>query len=495
MSITRRSVVATLTGGSAAFAAQRRKPNFLFLVADDHAGYVLGADGDKLAQTPNLDRLASQGTRFSAHYCNSPVCTPSRQSFLTGQMPHSTGVTRLPTALAPDKPTLAKQFQRAGYRTAVFGKMHFNRPSVAGLHGFDTMMCEDAIQRDWSARRPASPLSAHIAVKPRWQPFKDPARIWLNADKLPFRAVEEDMKGTHIVRLACQYLEETRDGPFALWVSLMEPHSPFDFPVEDRTRFDPRKFVVPRVGPQDGPQIPLVFRDLTEGDKQGILAAYYTSVSFLDRNMGRVLNKLRELDLEDDTFVVYMADHGYSLGQHGRFEKHCGYDPALRVPLIMRYPGRIRRGTVRDFTEHVDVPATICDVMGLDPLSVLHGRTLRPYLEGRKPSSVRDHIFSEYLENEEAFIRTDRYKLIYCTGRRERGDGYKTADPTPGPYVRLYDHNSDPGEFIDVAAKKPEVVKRLTALMLDRFRTTHPEVDREPAAAPLDFYLRPRDVR
>src|SRR2546426_10992907 len=98
-----------------ALAPRGRKPNFLFLIADDHAGYVLGADGNRLARTPNLDRVAAEGIRFSRNYCNSPVCTPSRQSILTGQMPHAAGVTRLPTPLSPDKPTIAKQLQKAGY--------------------------------------------------------------------------------------------------------------------------------------------------------------------------------------------------------------------------------------------------------------------------------------------------------------------------------------------------------------------------------------------
>ena len=130
---------------------------------------------------------------------------------------------------------------------------------------------------------------------------------------------------------------------------------------------------------------------------------------------------MRRLNLEDDTFVVYMADHGYSLGQHGRFEKHCGYDPAMRVPLIMRYPGRIRRGVVNDFTEHVDVPATIVDVMNLDPLPIQHGHSLRPYLEARKMDQPRDHVFTEYLENEEAYIRSEPvevYALFRPAGAR-----------------------------------------------------------------------------
>ena len=204
---------------------------------------------------------------------------------------------------------------------------------------------------------------------------------------------------------------------------------------------------------------------------------------------------LKRLDLEEDTLVVYMADHGYCLGQHGRFEKHCGYDPALRVPLIMRWPGRIRAGNVvQNFTESIDLPATIPELLGLDPLPLLHGHSLRPYLmEGGKPKG-RDHIFSEYLENEEAFIRTSRWKYIYCTGKRARGDGYEIDNPTPGPYQRLYDLRTDPGEFADVAAKNPTVVAEMRKLMLDRFRNTHPQVDREPATDPLDFYLRPRDV-
>ena len=127
----------TFLGGMAAATARRgaaaRKPNFLFLLADDHAAYVMGCDGNRLASTPNLDGLASEGTRFARHYCNSPVCTPSRQSFFTGQLPHMAGVTRLPTPLALDKPTLAKQFQAAGYATAVFGKMHLNRAAAPGF--------------------------------------------------------------------------------------------------------------------------------------------------------------------------------------------------------------------------------------------------------------------------------------------------------------------------------------------------------------------------
>jgi choline-sulfatase len=488
----------TFLAASTAAAAPKRKPNFLFLLADDHAGYVLGADGNRQAQTPNLDRLAAQGTRFAAHYCNSPVCTPSRQSFFTGQMPCAAGVTVLKTPLAEDKPTIAKQLKSAGYQTAVFGKMHFNRPSKPGLHGFDQLMLESDVRRVQAQQGTPKPVPADINVKPQWRPFKDPARIWLNSEKLPFGRYDEDMIGTFYARQGVNFIREHKDDPFALWVSFQEPHSPYDFPIEYRDRVNPATFAVPRVGPEDAWQIPLIFRDLSDAEKRGIIAAYYTSVSFLDRNVGLVLDELRRLNLENDTYVVYMADHGYSLGQHGRFEKHCGYDPALRVPLIMRWPGRIRQGVVRDFTESIDVAATILDMLGAAPLPVQHGQSLRPYLEGRKPAQPRDHIFSQYLENEEAFIRTADRKLIFCSGRRKRTDGYEIDNPTPGRYVRLYDLKNDPGEFTDIAKKEPETVARLQTLMLERFARTHPEGERMPTGMgredALEFFLRPRDA-
>ena len=499
--ISRRAILkrAGLGGlGSAALGrAEPKKPNFIFILADDHAGYVLGADGNRLARTPHLDRFAAQGLRFASHYCNSPVCTPSRQSFFTGQLPHMAGVTRLSTPLSEDKPTLAKQFRGSGYATAVFGKMHFNRPGVAGMHGFDVVHTEDILTREWQEEVTPRAIPDGTSVKPPWKPLQDPARIWLNADKLPYPRYDADMRASFQVNQVERFLTEHKDQPFALWVSFLEPHSPYDFPFEYRNKFASSGFQPPRVGPDDAWQIPLIFRDLSEADKQGIIAAYYTSVEYLDSNIGRVLSKLQELGLDENTFVVYSADHGYDLGQHGRFEKHCGYDPALRIPLLMRYPGQIRPGVVRDLTEHVDVTATIVDVMGLPVLPIMHGRSLRPYLE-RKPVQSRDQIFSEYLENEEAYIRTDAWKFIYCSGKRARKDGYVTDNPTPGRYKILYDLKNDPGEFRNVAKDRSSIAAQLQDLMLTRFRKTHPEAAGEPKNASadelLDWYLRSRDV-
>jgi choline-sulfatase len=479
--------------------AKDRKPNLLYILADDHAGYVLGADGNKQAVTPNLDRLAAGGTRFARHYCNSPVCTPSRQSFLTSQLPHASGVTVLTTTLADDKPTLAKQLGASGYQPAVFGKMHFNQPGKPGLHGFQVAETEDVVGREWLAQVGPAPSFGSIQTKPDWHPFKDPARIWLDADKLPFPRKYEDMEGTWIAQRAVKYMEEHKDDPFAMWVSFMEPHSPFKFPVDDRNNFNPANFSVPAIGPQDAGQIPLIFRDLSPQDKQGIIASYYTSVQFLDKNIGVVLDGLRKLDLENDTLVIYMADHGYSLGQHGRFEKHCFYQPAMRVPMIFRWPGRVRQGAViEEFTESIDFPPTLLELLGAEPFQVNHGSSMVPYLTKGRFKNPRQSIFSEYLENEEACVRTDRWKYIHCSGKRARTDGYLTDNPTPGRTLHLFDLQKDPGEFYNVADKHPEVVQHLSGEMLKVFRSTHPEAALEPrstsVADNIEWYLRPRDA-
>ncbi len=494
--ITRRALLATVAAAQSA-----RKPNFVFIIADDHAGYVLGADGNKKVSTPNLDHFASQGVRFARHYCNQPVCTPSRQSLLTGLMPSAAGVTVLRTSLDPAKPTLPKQFKGAGYHTAVFGKMHLNRPSSPGLYGFDEMMTEQDINKAWTAAPPTRDLPAGVGRKPPWQPFKVPARIWLNADKLPFPRYYEEMRGTFTANRAIDWLTRHKADaePFALWVSFPEPHSPYDFPIDLKDQYDPKSFEAPKIGPEDAGQIPLIFRDLSPADKQGIAASYYTSVSALDRNVGDVLKALDKLGLAENTCVFYMADHGYCLGQHGRFEKHCGYEPALRVPLLVRYPGRIRKGAVvNDFTEHIDVSATITDVMGLDKLPVQHGQSLKPYLEGKKPPAPRKEIFSQYLENEEVFAADDRWKFIFGSGKRKRTDGYETDNPTPGRYLKLYDKKTDTDEFYNVAAKHPDVVAAMQQSILNRYRATHPDAAKEPkgvsAAEAVEFYVVPRDA-
>ncbi len=479
----------------AARAAEPPRPNVLWIVADDLAPYAVGAYGCTRVRTPNIDRLAAGGLRFDCAYCNSPVCTASRAAFLTGRYPRTVGVTQLRTPLPKEERTLADLLKEAGYDTAAIGKMHFNSDLH---HGFD-LRIDLAEHQAHLKKRGRRPLPAGVEVQPPWRPFKDPAAVWLNSGCRPFGAFDEEMAGTFFARRAAEYLGARRDRPFFLMVSFYEPHSPFHFPLEYRGRHGPDEYPVPKAGPEDDGQVPAIFRDLTDAQKQGIAAAYHTSVEFLDRNVGLVLDALKESGRDRDTVVVFIGDHGYLLGQHGRFEKHCCYEEAVRAPLVVRWPGHTQPGrATAALTEFIDIVPTLLEACGRPVPGAVQGRSLAGVLSGEK-AAHREHVIAEYAENEEAMIRTERWKLVYGTGRRQREDGYATGRPLPGRTVLLFDEVNDPDERTNLA-KRPEHAKRveeLTAKLAEHLRRTARQPDRIPKDGDvhvvLEHCLQPRD--
>ena len=467
-------------------------PNVVILIGDDHAAGTLGVDGDARRATPRLDGLARQGMRFDRAFCNSPVCTASRQSFITGRLPHTVGVTRLSTPLPESAVTLGHRFGELGYATAAIGKMHFNGPSH---HGFELRVDTPDWQR-WVAedavRRPER--------RAPWRPFTDPAAQWLNWKCESSGYSEQASEATYFADRAAGFLHENRERPFALVVSFHEPHAPFTFPNEWSGLYRPSEFDVPPVSDRDRKEQPLIFRGMTPDEVRGVRAAYYTSLAFLDHSVGRVLDALEAEGLAENTIVVYLGDNGYMLGRHGRFEKHVLYDPAVRVPLMVRWPGRIPAGRrVPEQVELVDVLPTLLDLVGVPVPSDLHGRSLKALLMGEPGARGRDIVVSEYLENEEAMARSERYKLIVGTGRRARRDGYVSGNPTPGPYSRLFDLRADPEETDDLsaAAELGDVRERLLRAMYERLTTTRPEGEHVPEGlterVAVEWCLRPRD--
>jgi choline-sulfatase len=435
-------------------------PNLLILIADDHRGGTLGIDGDPRQATPRLDALARQGVRFSRAYCNAPVCTPSRQSFVTGRLPHAVGVTQLPTPLPDDAVTLGNWLGNLGYDTAAIGKMHFNSPNT---HGFR----ERIDLGDWSAWLRAHPPEGGDQRRP-WRPFKDPAPVWLNAECRSSGLPAASMDSAYFADQAAEFIRTHRDRPFALVVGFYDPHSPFHFPREWEGRYPPESFPTHEPSEADRREQPLIFKAITDKESQGIQAAYYTSLSFLDHQVGRVLDALDSSGLAESTVVIFLGDNGYMLGEHGRFEKHCFFEPAVRVPLLVRWPRHLPEGRRVDaMVELVDVMPTILDLLSVAAPSDLHGKSLVPLLRDAPGASGRDVVVSEYLENEEAMARSERYKLVVGTGRRLRLDGYQSAHPLPGPYQRLYDLQADPGETTDLADRpdlapvKAELFRRL----------------------------------
>jgi choline-sulfatase len=468
------------------------RPNLLLIIADDQGGNYLGVAGDPHGATPSLDALARQGIWFEHAFCNAPLCTPSRQSLITGKLPHAIRVTQLNTPLADDVLTLGKWLRDRDYQTAAIGKMHFNGPST---HGF----AERVDLADWESDLRAHPPRGGDHRRP-WRPFLDPAAVWLNAGCRSAGLPIESMDATYFTERALDYLKRSLDRPFALVVSYYEPHSPFRFPRRWRGRFRTDQFSVPTVTEQDRQEQPAVFANLSPDQVRGIQAAYFTSLSFVDAEIGRLIHGLDELGLSSRTLVVYVGDNGYLLGQHGRFEKHCFFEPAVRIPLIVRWPGQVpgnRR--IADLVEMVDIVPTVLHLLELPVPPRLQGIDLEPLIRGRPGARGHDVVFSEYLENEEAMVRSHRFKLIVGTGRRLRQDGYHTGKPLPGPYQRLFDLFADPGETRDLSMDPAhEAIKKdLLDRMYLRMVTTRDGLDPIPpglsALETIHWCLVPRD--
>ena len=372
----------------------------LFISSDDLAAYALGYYGNPIICTPNLDRLAAEGVRFETAYTNCPVCTPSRQSLITGRYPHACGVTLLGTPLPEDQVTLAEHLKNYGFKTGAVGKMDFNSDLK---HGFDFRIDRKDHHRYLQEHPPRKPPEG-TPVRPGYHPFRDPARIWLNADTLPGAGYgsagdssrqglyDEDSLGTYFVRRAIDFMRENKANRFCLWLSFYETHSPFNFPIEYAGKYKSSEMPVPEVGPEDGRWIPAIFRDLSEEDKRGIVASYYSSAEYLDKNVGLTLDALKKLGLDKTTLVVYVADHGYQLGHHGRFEKQTMWEESVRVPLLIRDPRRPHR-TIRALVEMLDLGPTILEVLEVPPMPTAQGRSLVPLMRG-DTEHHRDFVFS-----------------------------------------------------------------------------------------------------
>lgn len=426
--------------------AQKGSPNLLLIVTDDFRGGILGVDGDPRKATPRLDRLASEGVRFTRAYCNSPLCTASRASFITGKLPHNVGVTRLLSAMPLDAVTLGNWLSDLGYTTAAYGKMHFNS---GARHGFGELLDTD----DWKRNLKANPPKEGDRRR-KWRPFQDPPEVWLNAGVTSSGLPESAMESRYYADRAAEFFKENKSRPFGLVVSFYDPHAPFQFPDNWPGTCRPEQFTGTTLTEADRAEQPAIFRGLSPEQFRGVAASYYSSVSFVDAQIGRVLDSLEAEGLAENTIVVFLGDNGYMLGEHGRLEKHCFYEPSVLVPMLVRWPGRLPAGRVStELVELIDVMPTMLDLAGLPVPPDLDGRSLAGLALGREGSRGREAVFSEYTENEEAMVREDRYKLIVSTGRRQRMDGYATGGPLPAKTVKLFDMKADPGESVNLAGR------------------------------------------
>ena len=390
-------------------------------------------------QTPHLDELAAAGVLFERAYTASPICVPARMSFMTGRDVQHTGVWDNGVPLPEDTPTWAHRVRAAGYRAALAGKMHFR--GFDQLHGFEAQLAVDINARnlpqppDWS--RP-------LPERPPWRAHRE-----LGAGRTEEIAADEAVTAAAIDYIRCRARCEE---PWALVAGFVAPHNPFVAPREFIDRYDPAAVDLPPM-PEGylGRQHPAVQRlrrarglgePMAEAQVRAARASYYALVSFLDHQVGRILAALDATGQAGNTVVVYVADHGEMLGEHGLWYKNCFHEQAVRVPLIVRWPGVAPAGRrVAAPVSLVDLTATLLDAAGAaghPHLPPLDGASLRPLLadpDAAWQRDVRCEHYANFSTAPQAMLLRGRHKLIH----------FHDAPPA------LFDLEADPEEHDDLA--------------------------------------------
>jgi choline-sulfatase len=469
--------------------AQAARPkNVLLLMSDEHRRDALGIEGNRVARTPNLDSLGRSGVRFGSAYCTNPVCTPSRASLMTGLYTHHHQAFSNATPWPFEHKTLAHYFGRAGYMTALIGKMHF---VDAQTHGFDyrldfndwyqylgpkTKLYADELSR-------ANSGSGLPQIDDLWRDAGDP---WKGARALDSRqgpvAVggvseipEQDHFDSFVARETIRFLKtHGKRQPFFAICSCLKPHDPFMPARRFASMFRAQDMQLPPTwGKVDLAKVPQEVRDsirfnaptpeLSDPARaKERIALYYANLAQLDDALGQVLAVLRELDLERDTIVLYTSDHGELLGDHGLWQKFQFYESSCGVPLIVRAPGVTAAGARCAMpVSQVQVLPTLAELCGV-PLPALDGPSLVPQL--RNSADVRDlPVYSEYN------LQTPRAK--YMLRRRDFKYTFRVND-----MPELYDMKRDPEEMTNLALQ-PEHRDRAEQMKRELFAWyTPPEI-------------------
>jgi len=466
--------------GSAAADKAAPKPNVLLILVDDLKP-ALGCYGDRVAKTPNIDRLATRGIRFELAYCNQAVCAPSRFTLMLGSHSTSTGLYGLGSGLRqvlPKAVTLPQHFARHGYRTESLGKVfhigHGNRgdpQSFMAPHYHDKVIeyVDPASTEGGKLTREEALFTnqklGQIRSLPRGAAFESPAAK--DTDYADGRVAQEAIR-----RLTAARQRREKDGvPFFIAVGFVRPHLPFSAPRRYWDRYDPAKLSLaanqqppvgaPPVALKRGGEIAAYKPVPPSGEVDARLArklihGYYASTSYVDAQIGKVLDALDRLKLADNTIVVLWGDHGFHLGDLGIWTKHTNYEQANRIPLLIAAPGVTKAGSsTRQLAESVDIFPTLAELAGL-PLPAgpqpIDGKSLLPVL--RDPAArVRDHAFHAYPRRKLGrAIRTERYRLVEWRGR---------GQPASAAVYELYDYRADPHETKNLAASRPQVVAEL----------------------------------
>ena len=429
----------TLTG-----LAADKKPNVLFIMSDD-LNTALSGFGHPQCKTPELDKLAAEGVRFENMHCQYPVCGASRASLMSGLYPYTNGTLGNAGTLRGNMPnvvTMSQLFRKNGYRVGRVSKIyHMGIPPeiLAGTATRDDPHSWDEVVNIKAPEQNAPGVSTH------WSPKDKGSQTFEGVEAEGDDLVHADgMAASH----AIDFLKRHKDKPFFLACGFVRPHVPLVAPKKYFDLYDRNAMIAPVVPENDLEDVPEIIRNykrnstsygVTPELHKGLLEAYYASISYMDAQVGRVLDALEELGLADNTIVVFTSDHGYLLGHHHKFQKQHLFEESTRVPFIVSVPWmKKQRGkTTKHITELIDLYPTLANLSGLKAPKNLHGTSMVPLL--KNPSSndwKKDLAFTISRSGGES-IRTHEWRFTQW--------GFGAGG------MELYDLRKDPGEFTNLA--------------------------------------------
>ena len=467
-------------------SATTQRPNIIFIFSDDHAPHALSAYGSQVNETPNIDRLATEGALFLNSFCGNSICGPSRATVLTGLHSHANGFMRNGDRFDGEQPTFPAQLRAAGYQTAIIGKWHLVSDPVGFDHwmvlpgqgqyynpdfltpegkvrieGYVTDVTTD-LALDWleSGREQDKPfllMAQHKAPHRSWMPgpeelglyadtvFPEPPTLFDDyAGRGPAAAEQEMEIDRHMTLFYDLKLEPTDEeaadlkGPDTWGVGMRDRLTEEQLATWDAS-FREENAAFREADPQGD--------DLVRWKYQRYMKNYLRCIAGVDKSVGRILDWLdADPELAANTLVIYSSDQGFYLGDHGWYDKRWMYEESLRMPLLARWPAGIPAGLrIPDLVQNIDYAPTFLELAGVEPERPMHGLSLVPHLTGQPQDAWRDAIYYRYYEFPGAHqvaphhgVRTDRHKLIHFMGPEH-------------DYWELYDLEQDPDELTSVA--------------------------------------------
>lgn len=473
----------------------KKRPNIILIMADQLRFDALGCYGNNQIKTPNIDKLALNGSTFDRHFIQNPVCSPSRCSILTGRYPKNHGTRDNGIPLKDEEVTIAEVLKDNGYLTAAIGKMHFTTQFLPkeneeddwpeDMYGFDIVhtTCDTKTGEYLNWLKEVSETD--------YQEVKMQGERKAKEDRAS--AVDKDVSGppqvyssninpkyhqsAWIADQTIKLIEESNeDKPFFALCSFVDPHHPFDPPKPYASMYNPDKLNPPLFKEGELDDKPLHFRKhrtgngysnekydyrkLSNNDWGRVKAAYYGMISLVDENIGRIIEAISKKGIENDTVVMFTNDHGELLGDHGLlFKGPFMYDCLIKAPMIIKWPGFVPKGSrYKQITEHVDIMPTLLDLAGVRTPYGVQGSSMTPILRGDigsgKKCALTEFNCYDWGLNIKT-ITTNKYKLTYYAGES---------------FGELFDRNNDPEEFVNLWSNEDyqEIKNSLIKQLLDR---------------------------